>query len=51
MILHFVKNFEFSPTGDRIETRCSSLTAMQPYVVGQEQSGVQLPLLVKVIDS
>lgn len=45
----YVRRFEFGETGVDIGTRL--VTTLQPYVVGEEAKGQQLPLKVSVIDA
>ncbi len=47
--INFVKNFEFTPTADKVEVMVAA-TTIQPFVAGKKDAGVQLPLNIKVLD-
>ncbi|KAG8945422.1 hypothetical protein FRC04_000797 [Tulasnella sp. 424] len=47
ILCDFIKNFEFTETTEKIETRWS--TVLQPYVVGKTGAGPQVPLHVKAL--
>lgn len=48
ILASFIRNFEFHDTGAIIHARFS--TTLQPYVVGEEDKGTQLPLRISHID-
>ncbi|CUA73383.1 Putative cytochrome P450 CYP13A7 [Caenorhabditis elegans] [Rhizoctonia solani] len=48
ILTSFVRNFEFHDTGAIVKARFSS--TLQPFVVGEEEKGTQLPIGVSIIE-